>query len=48
MEWSLDRFEDRTAKIWPIEVAGALGTVAMAKAPRSSGLPKKKCVLEVS
>ena len=31
-----------------IETAGALGTTAMAKAPRGSGgLPKQKCVLEV-
>ena len=48
MEWSLDRFGAWTAKIWPIETAGALGTTVAAKAPRGSGgLPKQKCVLEV-
>ena len=48
MEWSLDTFGARTTKIWPFEVAGALGTTAMAKALRGSGgLPKQKCVLEV-
>ena len=48
MEWSLDRFGDRTTKIWPFEPARALGTAAAAKAPRvSGGLPKQKYVLEV-
>ena len=36
MEWSLDRFEDRTTKLWPFEAAGALGTAAAAKAPRGA------------
>ena len=48
MEWSLDRFGARTTKIWPFEATGALGTAAVAKAPRGlGGLPKQKCVLEV-
>ena len=48
MEWSLDTFGARTTKIWPFEVARALGTVAATKAPRASGgLPKQKYVLEV-
>ena len=35
-------------KIWPFEAVGALGIAVAAKAPRRlSGLPKKKCVLEV-
>ena len=43
MEWLLDRFGARTTKIWPFEVARALGTTVAAKAPRRlSGLPKKK------
>ena len=34
--------------MWPIEVARALGTVVVAKAPRGlGGLQKQKCVLEV-
>ena len=42
------RFGALTRKLWPFEVAGALGTTAAAKAPRGSGgLPKQKCVLEV-
>ena len=48
MEWSFDTIGAWTTKIWPFEAAGALGTMATAKAPRGSGgLPKKKCVLEV-
>ena len=48
MELSLDTFGARTTKIWPFESAGALGTMAVAKAPRESGgLPKQKYVLEV-
>ena len=48
MEWLLDTFGAQTTKIWPFEAAGALRTVATAKAPRGSGgLPKQKCVLEV-
>ena len=48
MKWLLDRFEPQTTKIWPFEAAGALGTMATAKAPRGSGgLPKQKCFLEV-
>ena len=32
-------------KLWPFEAAGALGTEAVAKAPRGSGgLPKQKCL----
>ena len=48
MEWLLDTFGAWTTKIWLIEAIGALGTAAVAKAPRGSGgLPKQKCVLEV-
>ena len=48
MEWLLNIFGARTTKIWPFEAAGALGSMAAAKAPRGSGgLPKQKCVLEV-
>ena len=48
MEWLLNRFSAQTMEIWPFEAAGALRTAAAAKAPRgSSGLPKKKYVLEV-
>ena len=36
-------------KIWPFEAARAYGSAATAKAPRGlGGLPKQKCVLEVS
>ena len=35
-------------KIWLFEAAGALETIAVAKAPRGlGGLPKQKYVLEV-
>ena len=48
MNWSLDRFEAQTRKIWLSKAAGALGTVEVAKAPRRlGGLPKQKCVSEV-
>ena len=48
MEWLLDTFGARTMRIWPFEAARALGTAAVAKAPKGSGgLPKQKCVLEV-
>ena len=36
MEWLLNRLRARTTKLWPFEAAGALGTVAAAKAPRGS------------
>ena len=49
MEWSRNRFGDRTTKIWPFEATGALGTTAAVRAPRGlGGLPKQKRVLEVS
>ena len=45
----LDGFGAQTMKIWLFEATGALETTAAAKAPRGSrGLPKQKCVLEVS
>ena len=48
MEWLLNGFGAQTTKLWPFEAAGALGTVAAAKAPRElGGLPKQKCGLEV-
>ena len=49
MEWSLNKNRARTKEIWPFEPAGALGTAAVAKAPRGSDdLPKQKYGLEVS
>ena len=43
MKGSLDTFGALTMKIWPFEAAGALGTMAAAKAPKESGgLPKQK------
>ena len=40
---------DVDTKIWLFEVVGALGNTTTAKAPRGlGGLPKQKCVLEVS
>ena len=48
MEWLLNKNRAQTREIWPFEPAWALGTVAVAKAPRGSGgLPKQKCVLDV-
>ena len=44
MEWSLDRFEDRTKMLWPFEAAGALGTAAAAKAPRGRVVFQNKSV----
>ena len=45
IEWLLDTFGAQTTKIWSFEAAWALGTVAVAKAPRGSGgLPKQKCL----
>ena len=38
----------QTKEIWPFEYARALGTAAVAKAPKGlDGLAKQKCVLEV-
>ena len=34
MEWLLDKNKAWTREIWPFEAAGALGTVAVAKAQR--------------
>ena len=49
MEWLLNRFEARSTKIWPFKAAEALGTAAVVKVPKGlGGLPKEKCVLEVS
>ena len=44
MEWSLDRFEDQTTKLWPFEGAGALETAAAAKAPRGRVVFQNKSV----
>ena len=42
MEWLLDRDRAQPREIWPSEPAGALETMAAAKAPRGSGgLPKQ-------
>ena len=42
MEWLLDRFGAWTTKIWPFEIARALGTAVAAKALRRlGGLPKQ-------
>ena len=44
MKWLLDRFKDRTTKLWPFEAAGALGTAAAAKAPRGRVVFQNKSV----
>ena len=48
MDWSLDKKKAWTREIVSFEAIGALGTTAVAKAPKGlGGLPKQKCVLEV-
>ena len=44
MEWSLDRIEAQTTKLWPFEAAGALGTAVAAKAPRGRVVFQNKSV----
>ena len=49
MDWLFDKKIAWIREIWPFEPVGALGTGVATKAPRgSSGLPKQKCILEVS
>ena len=49
MEGLLDTFGAQTTRIWPLQAVGTLGTATAAKAPKGSGgLPKQKCVLQVS